>query len=209
MAHEAPGSAQKGQPKKLCFVTIGATASFDMLVRHVLDESFLKALKEHAYTHLLVQYGEEGRSIFEEFLSTHPPGSEGRYGLEIDGFDYKKMGLGEELRLTKGQLAEGRTEGVVISHAGSGSILEALRVGVPLVVVPNPCLQDNHQQELANELSRQGYVVASQVTDVASAVGKAESLRNRLHAWPPVNSGMRKSKEGLAAVMDDEMGFVD
>lgn len=46
---------------------------------------------------------------------------------------------------------------------GSGSILEAMRLGVPLVVVPNPSLKDNHQKELANELQRQGYVIASSV----------------------------------------------
>lgn len=39
--------------------------------------------------------------------------------------------------------------------------MEALRIGVPLVVVPNPGLADNHQEELARELSRHGYVVAS------------------------------------------------
>ena len=47
---------------------------------------------------------------------------------------------------------------------GSGSILEALRLGVPLVVVPNPSLKDNHQEELANELQKQGFVVASHYT---------------------------------------------
>ena len=46
---------------------------------------------------------------------------------------------------------------------GSGSILEAMRLGVPLVVVPNPSLKDNHQKELANELQKQGYVIASSV----------------------------------------------
>ena len=42
---------------------------------------------------------------------------------------------------------------------GSGSILDALRIGVPLIVVPNPELLDNHQVELAKELSAQGYVI--------------------------------------------------
>ena len=42
---------------------------------------------------------------------------------------------------------------------GTGSILDAFRVNVPLVVVPNATLLDNHQQELANELARQKYVV--------------------------------------------------
>jgi len=42
---------------------------------------------------------------------------------------------------------------------GSGSILDALRIALPLIVVPNPSLLDNHQEELAEELARQGYVV--------------------------------------------------
>ena len=42
---------------------------------------------------------------------------------------------------------------------GSGSILDALRIGVPLIVVPNPDLLDNHQVELAEELATQGYVI--------------------------------------------------
>ncbi len=45
------------------------------------------------------------------------------------------------------------------SRTGSGSILDALRIAVPLIVVPNPSLLDNHQEELAEELARQGYVV--------------------------------------------------
>lgn len=42
---------------------------------------------------------------------------------------------------------------------GSGSILDALRLNVPLIVVPNPSLLDNHQQELAEVLEQQGYVI--------------------------------------------------
>jgi len=36
-----------------------------------------------------------------------------------------------------------------------------MRLGLPLVVVPNVSLLDNHQEELADELERQGYVVKS------------------------------------------------
>lgn len=38
-----------------------------------------------------------------------------------------------------------------------------MRMGVPLVVVPNPSLLDNHQKELAEELSRQGYATEGDV----------------------------------------------
>jgi beta-1,4-N-acetylglucosaminyltransferase len=36
-----------------------------------------------------------------------------------------------------------------------------MRLALPLVVVPNVSLLDNHQEELADELQRQGYVVKS------------------------------------------------
>jgi beta-1,4-N-acetylglucosaminyltransferase len=44
-------------------------------------------------------------------------------------------------------------------RSGSGSILDALRIGAPLIVVPNTDLLHNHQVELAEELANQGYVV--------------------------------------------------
>lgn len=46
---------------------------------------------------------------------------------------------------------------------GTGTILAALRLGVPLIVVPNPDLADNHQEELAQILDEQKYVVSSSV----------------------------------------------
>lgn len=42
---------------------------------------------------------------------------------------------------------------------GSGSILDAMRIEVPVVVVPNADLLDNHQVELAEVLAEQNYVV--------------------------------------------------
>ena len=52
---------------------------------------------------------------------------------------------------------------LMLLMAGSGSILDALRISVPIIVVPNPELLDNHQLELAEELARQGYVVHGQL----------------------------------------------
>lgn len=46
---------------------------------------------------------------------------------------------------------------------GSGSILDALRVGVPLIVVPNTDLLHNHQLELAEVLADQEYVIHGKI----------------------------------------------
>ncbi|KAA8649847.1 N-acetylglucosaminyldiphosphodolichol N-acetylglucosaminyltransferase catalytic subunit ALG13 [Aspergillus tanneri] len=196
-------------PAKLCFVTVGATASFHQLLHAVLDQSFLVALHQFGYTHLLVQYGKDGRSLFEESLRQHLPGSTSHHGLEIDGFDFNAEGLDEEMRLAQLNPAENRSSGLIISHAGSGSILGALRLGVPLVVVPNPTLKDNHQEELARELQTQGYVVASSFQDVSTAVERAEALRSRILSWPPVSGAGKEQHQTLEQVMSDEMGFLD
>lgn len=50
---------------------------------------------------------------------------------------------------------------------GSGSILDALRVAIPLVVVPNTDLLHNHQAELAEVLTEQEYVIHGKIEYVA------------------------------------------
>lgn len=41
--------------------------------------------------------------------------------------------------------------------------MEVLRIGVPLVVVPNPALQDNHQEELARQVAKHGWAVVGKL----------------------------------------------
>lgn len=111
-------SPAQNEPAKWCFVTVGATAAFTSLLLVTLDQDFLQTLRQSGYTHLLVQYGQDGSAIFENFLTKYPPGDPGRHGLEIDGFDFNQAGLGQEMRLAQANPSEGRTGGMVISHAG-------------------------------------------------------------------------------------------
>lgn len=98
---------------------------------------------------------------------------------------------------------------------GSGTILEALRIDAPLIVVPNPDLLDNHQEELAEELARQGYVVHGKLSKeeglgLATAVEKSEVLKKKRKEWPPVNSEedkRGKKRKNFQDVMDEEVGF--
>lgn len=103
--------------KKLCFVTIGATASFDSLIAAALSQDFLKTLRHAGYTDLLLQHGNEGQKIFEDFVIQHRLDSPERCGLNLNGFDFNKRGLGWEMKEAKG--GNGAEEGVVISHSGT------------------------------------------------------------------------------------------
>jgi beta-1,4-N-acetylglucosaminyltransferase len=105
--HSVPG-------KKLCFVTIGATASFNPLIAATLAPSFLKSLASAGYTHLLLQYGKEGQKIFQERAVDDANAED--VGISIDGFDFKQEGLEECMKAAKG--GNSAEEGVVISHAG-------------------------------------------------------------------------------------------
>lgn len=105
-------------PRKVCFVTIGATAPFDALLSNVLDQAFLEALSKNKYTTLLIQYGKEGRVVFDNFVTKFPTGKPERYGLDIQGFDFKKDGLLQEMRSAQSDDKLDTVEGMILSHAG-------------------------------------------------------------------------------------------
>lgn len=205
MADQTNSSGQKLQ--KTCFVTIGATASFTELIRAVLSQDFCKALEIHEYTHLLIQYGQDGKQLYDQCLSqlNHSEPTT----LQISGFDLDQSGLDDYMLQAKGHTNPLATEGTVISHAGSGTILGVLRMGIPLIVVPNEALLDNHQVELAEALAEQQYVVHGRLEDFGGALKEAEELRARMKTWPPPNSGVHREAKGLKGIMDEEMGFLD
>ncbi|KAG9698665.1 glycosyltransferase family 1 protein, partial [Aureobasidium melanogenum] len=199
--------APSSRPRKVCFVTIGATASFSALIRATLSSSFCHALEQNHYTDLIVQYGADGDSLFQSLV--HDLDADKQHAaVNVSGFGLDTSGLGQYMKLAKTGGDDSGVEGLVVSHAGSGTILHALRVDVPLVVAPNSELLDNHQVELADALADQEYVVHGKLEDLPQALLDAEKLRLRRKAWPPINSGTHRQTKGLAAVVDEEMGFL-
>ncbi|KAJ6126793.1 hypothetical protein N7523_002405 [Penicillium sp. IBT 18751x] len=193
---------------KVCLVTVGATASFLKLVRQVLSEPFLACLKQHDYTHLLVQYGKDGKPMMDEFLANNPEGSDSLHGIGIGGFDFKPN-MDSSIHLAMADEAKNQEQGLMITHAGTGSILEGLRAQLPLIVVPNTDLADNHQEQLAIELDRTKYAVNSLVEDLVSAVAKAESMR---HQRPGMNGAHESSQENemlVSRAMADQLATLD
>ncbi|GJP66183.1 hypothetical protein CLOP_g23087 [Closterium sp. NIES-67] len=88
---------------------------------------------------------------------------------------------------------------LVISHAGSGSIFEALRASKPLVVVVNAALMDNHQRELAGALVERQHLV--QATPASLAATVREMDLKGLVPYPP------QEAEKYAQALDEFLGF--
>ena len=114
--------ATNGGYHKLCFVTIGATAGFQSLIDAVLDLTFVQTLRDHGYTELRVQYGNEGKAIFDAFTQADSraqsaPDDACIEGVLVTGFDFKNEGLAADMREAKGGI-DAYIEGVIISHAG-------------------------------------------------------------------------------------------
>ncbi|KAI0972340.1 hypothetical protein F4678DRAFT_430038 [Xylaria arbuscula] len=163
---------------KTAFVTIGATAGFRSLLQEVVSPEFLTTLKALNFTDIIVQCGPD----LEYFETIRPDDSQKSYGVNITAFSYAPD-LKEYFRLASRDSKAKRGCGVIISHAGSGSILGALEYDSKLVAVPNPGLMDNHQLEIAEEMELQGFLVHGTLGSVAEAVQKIDIIE--LRKWPP------------------------
>ncbi|KAH6713100.1 glycosyl transferase [Leptodontidium sp. 2 PMI_412] len=177
---------------KECFITTGATAKFTELIQAALSPECLQAFVDNGFTRLNFQCG-ESMSAFEELKPTDTR------GLEIHGFGFNKNGLTKEMRACQEKESVSR-RGLVICHAGAGTILDAMRLAVPLVVVPNSSLLDNHQEELAAELETQGYATKADIRNLAEAIAKA--CKKEEKAWGGHNTS-------FAAIVDNVVGYED
>ncbi|KAG2349673.1 glycosyltransferase family 1 protein [Suillus weaverae] len=168
----------------LVFVTVGSTR-FDALVQAAISEPVLSTLRNSGYGRLVLQ---RGNSVIESEEFDEESTIQ-RHGVDIEIWRFKPS-----------IQAECAQADLVISHAGSGTILDVLRLGKPLIVVPNPTLLDNHQEELASALQILGHLKATPIQDLVSTIA---SFKPRdLVPFPPFD-GTRFSK-----LVDEEMGFI-
>ncbi|KPM46246.1 hypothetical protein AK830_g381 [Neonectria ditissima] len=169
---------------RYCLTTVGATVGFKELTAAVLQPSFWKFLSSEGFTELHVQCGPDLPWAAVELASRE---DEVPAGLSISIFDVRKNLMKEEMSLCKA-LDGKRRQGLVISHAGTGTILDAWKLGLPLVVVPNTGLLDDHQTEMANHLTREGYAIksSSRPDDLQEAIHKVDLLwEDNKSRWPP------------------------
>ncbi|KAL7767825.1 hypothetical protein ACKLNR_002126 [Fusarium oxysporum f. sp. zingiberi] len=169
---------------RVCLVTVGATTGFGKLVESVLQPSFWQYVNSQRFTQLRVQCGPDLAWASKQLADRKDNIPS---GLCIDLFASKKNLMKEEMSLCKD--ADGKRQlGLVISHAGTGTILDAWKMGLPLIVVPNIQLLNDHQTEMAKHLSKEGYAIMSSgsAEDLEEAIHKVGLLREENKTrWPP------------------------
>lgn len=157
MSHENGSSfwdLTPGTSKNCCFVTVGTT-SFDLLTGlfiHPEDSSIYEPLLEQLMrlkvTHLVVQRG-RGYGIYHgEHVMLEKDNDNVIYKIP-----YSTFGIADSIEEIF------FNSDIVITHAGAGSIFEALSFGKKVIAVTNPGLMGNHQAELADELAKRRHIV--------------------------------------------------
>ncbi|KAJ3854657.1 glycosyl transferase [Lentinula lateritia] len=171
----------------LAFITVGSTR-FDGLIKSIFSPSVLASLSNKGYTNIVVQCGNSDFPYVH--LLVH---GEQSFQLEKDGVIIECWKFKPSLQ------RDYERADLVISHAGSGTIVDVLRMDKPLIVVPNPTLADNHQQELASALEKLGHLRSSTTSQLANTIQEFDA--SSLTKFPPFDgSKFRK-------LLDEELGF--
>ncbi|WPK23417.1 hypothetical protein PUMCH_000657 [Australozyma saopauloensis] len=159
--------------KTILFLT-GATVTFKPLLNHVVTPKFLRFLKVEGFSRIIIQYGNEkdaegnstSKHYFSQLLAEHNVMETldldvlnetndksittlGNLSLKIEAF-----GFSDDIN---GHI---RRADLVVSHGGTGSIMDALRLKKPLLVVTNDLLMEDHQKEIAGQLEHEGHLRA-------------------------------------------------
>jgi beta-1,4-N-acetylglucosaminyltransferase len=167
-----------GNASPYAFVTVGTT-QFDDLVQALDTPHFARALQAHGIARVRIQLGrgafvpgERNDGAHDVRVgSTASAGSASASSAASPSPALAALAAGEvvtsrlhgityEMYRLKPSLADDiGGAALVISHAGAGSIFEALRAGRPLLVVVNSSLADNHQVELAEAMAARGHIL--------------------------------------------------
>lgn len=193
-------------PKTL-LVTCGATVPFPRLVECILGENCVEALLENGFKRMIVQFGRGYQTPFTKLVGK---------GISNDPI-HLSSDLGYEEKPIHGYLASGQFEiigieystkilqlieecaDLVISHAGTGSILDSLRLQKPLIVCVNDTLMDNHQQQIADKFKSANYLLACLPKEDELVQCLHRSQKVRLSPFPQAfNKGFEKNLMSLA-----------
>ncbi|KAI7904420.1 UDP-N-acetylglucosamine transferase subunit ALG13 [Cokeromyces recurvatus] len=167
------------------FITVGSTG-FDDLINETTSTAFLTSLSSIGIKRVCFQYG-ASESIFIKNLQSYD--DKGPI-LAIDGYKYKPS-ITEDMEKAD----------IIISHAGAGTVLQALRLeNKKLIIVINESLMDNHQLELAKALTVKNYAICSEISELSNTLKNIKQIN--LVPFPS------PKPETFATIVDEQMGFI-
>lgn len=158
------------------FVTVGATVNFPTLIESILNEECLRSIINQKFDKLVIQFGSNFQDKFIAKLNELNCGkitidknnqhvSENIKSELIDDKNWLKYIYSNSLEITGFEFTNNidpiiEKSKLIISHAGTGSILDTLRKSKPLIVVINDKLMDNHQVQIAQRFEAMEYVLS-------------------------------------------------
>lgn len=165
-------------------VTVGTTR-FEALIQALDDcaDELIQLLAKAGYRRLVLQTG-TGTFQPSKLLKA----SSSKFEVQVFTFSHT----------FKDVLA---TAGLIVSHAGAGTIVEVLRMPAPaprLLVVVNTLLMDNHQLELADALASAGYLFHAEPDTVVKTLREADW--GKLKPYPPI------ADHALPLLLNHELG---
>ena len=128
-------------------VTVGTT-EFDELILLLDTPEFVDLLEKLKCKTLILQYGR------------------GSVPDTLPEICKKQSILYRPFRFQPDLNQEMQKADLIISHCGAGSIIEAIDLMKPLIVVVNSSLQGNHQGELSDKLSDGGHCLATTTSNL-------------------------------------------
>lgn len=164
-----------------CLVTVGST-NFDALLK-ALDAKFIEALLARHISRVSIQIGRTGHYEPTDFVKQCEEAK-----IQADFFQFRP----DFSDYVKGF-------DLIISHAGAGSVLDALHSKKKLLVIVNEQLMDNHQIELAEALAQQQYLYFARVSTFVDVLKAADF--DQLKPFPDPDLSV------FADLVDEEMGF--
>ncbi|KAI5956144.1 ALG13 [Candida margitis] len=150
-------------------VTTGATVTFKKLIETVVSTKFINSLIDLGISKLFIQYGNEtkgsqhiSRQFFVNQLEKSSIVKDFHFTLENRTKDDTTVLANDVIEVTAFPFSSHiqdyiKQADIVISHAGTGSIIDTLRYQKKLIVVVNTQLMDNHQEEIANKFAKMNY----------------------------------------------------
>lgn len=160
-----------------------------------MDNDFMQSCVDYGYGRIIAQIGKgyadallghvaalETDDSYKCSLTAQELGCEGivtSFKLKSQSLEFIAIEFSSKIEQIITKLAD-----LVISHAGTGSILDSLRLNTPLIACVNEKLMDNHQQQIADKFEGLGYIIACKANAQSLIAGIQKIQTAELKPFP-------------------------